>query len=503
MRPFITNSAVTYCLLALAGGASLMLPDRLSVGLASGAAAPSSPNVIHLNGVVRNFHPANTDFKVTQQSAPGTYVNLVQPAIGPGGVPVYSGSGNKVTTPAVDASGREIAPVMSNPQATLGVNFQINAGKVIPTETFAAQFTILGTAFENLPITVQLHVGAQTINPFGSFTNPALGNVDDGKNPRKYVLPSTYPAGTVLSIIGQSWLKNGSSYTKIMTDDSNVNSPAVKVLRKGNTVPNIKPFGTQGTIASFLNGLFDPVTKKVTIADNQVIYLFELYSLDPNLATTDYQDLVILLTMAKTPAAIVPAVAPPVSACGPTNDTPAKLDPTSSTGAITSASTFAQWFSDVPGVNLSSVSPFDLTKQVDGSYMFDAKTDPYYSKLGGFYPADNLLFGTKSASGHNDPFTYQFHAYFTYTAAMQQYFQTLTDSEVWVFINDKLVIDMGGFHSATQQRIDLSRLCLTEGKKYKLSFFMAHRYAPESAMKIQTNIPFEGVTQQVVFSPSD
>jgi fibro-slime domain-containing protein len=143
-------------------------------------------------------------------------------------------------------------------------------------------------------------------------------------------------------------------------------------------------------------------------------------------------------------------------------------------------------------------------RQSDDNYVFDTATDPLYSKLGGFYPADNRLFGDDDGSGHNEQFTFRFDANFVYDESADQFFEALADAEVWVFIDDKLVIDMGGFHGPLTQRIDLDRLCLNDGQTYKLSFFYAHRYVPQSTMRLETNIQFIANGAEVaVHSPFD
>jgi hypothetical protein len=60
------------------------------------------------------------------------------------------------------------------------------------------------------------------------------------------------------------------------------------------------PYGTQPPIDAFLTKYLDPATGKVKLAENQVIYLFELFTTNPSdpLGTYDMQDLVVLATIA-------------------------------------------------------------------------------------------------------------------------------------------------------------------------------------------------------------
>ena len=106
--------------------------------------------------------------------------------------------------------------------------------------------------------------------------------------------------------------------------------------------------------------------------------------------------------------------------------------------------------------------------------MFDDKTDPVYSEKGGFFPIDDELFGNSPGPiSRNFHFTFELHTQFTYNADQQNLFRFTGDDDVWVFINGKLVIDIGGVHSAVDQTIDLDRLGLEDGETYSLDFFFA------------------------------
>lgn len=493
MRALDFKSLVGHSSLVLAAAACLVLPDQL---IEQANARPAAgANVVRLNGVVRDFRSSHADFGAGPSAASGHIVNLTSDELSSTGKPVYDGAGSTVVVQAKDSSGNNIAPVMAH---TAPVNFNITGGNVVLQEAAAAKVTVLGAAMQNpylqMRVTVRLKVGSTTSDPFGSFTNSSTGNVHDSNNPRNHVVPGTVAGGTPMAVLGRSFYKLGSSWLTLQTVDSSTGSTWVKVLRNGDSTPDIPAYGSQSSIQSFLQGYVDTTTKKVTIADNQAIFLFELATTDPNSPYVDFQDLVVLITMAKDAASLSTPPTPPATTCGPDDDSTATLDPTPHNGAIASENSFRQWFSDTLGVNASGAAPIDLVRQANGNYVFDDTTDPHYSKLGGFFPADGRLFGDKDASGHNTLFTYYFEAMFTYDESVPQFFSVYTDMEVWVFINDKLVIDMGGFHGMLEQRIDLSRLCLTDGGEYKLAYFMASRHAPNSRLRIETNLDFGGAS---------
>lgn len=165
---------------------------------------------------------------------------------------------------------------------------------------------------------------------------------------------------------------------------------------------------------------------------------------------------------------------------------------TSDTGGVQSAETFNQWFNDVPGVNLSMPLTVNLVRQADGSYVFDDKLDPAYDNLSGFFPIEGQLFGNPGGSpNRNFHFTFELHTHFTYNAALNQTFRFIGDDDVWVFINGKKVIDLGGVHGATEQYVELNRLGLEDGGTYPLDFFFAERHRTESNFRIQTNLILE------------
>ncbi len=160
------------------------------------------------------------------------------------------------------------------------------------------------------------------------------------------------------------------------------------------------------------------------------------------------------------------------------------------TGGITSAETFAQWYTDELGVNLSAPLDITLRLQENGHYVFDDTLDPLYIPLGGFFPIEHQLLGNPGGNpDRNFHFTFELHMEFEHDASTDRFFKFTGDDDVWVFVNDKLVIDLGGVHAAHDQYIDFSRLELTDGETYIIDFFYAERHRTTSNFRIETDLP--------------
>jgi hypothetical protein len=84
-----------------------------------------------------------------------------------------------------------------------------------------------------------------------------------------------------------------------MQQISNPGNPNVLVLKNGDSVPGIKPFGKQEEIQYFVRNYVDATTKKVKLDSNQAIFLFELYTTNLKADTADFQDLVVLVSLSE------------------------------------------------------------------------------------------------------------------------------------------------------------------------------------------------------------
>ncbi|MDX2116142.1 MAG: fibro-slime domain-containing protein [Planctomycetota bacterium] len=171
-------------------------------------------------------------------------------------------------------------------------------------------------------------------------------------------------------------------------------------------------------------------------------------------------------------------------------DTAGSYSGSADSGAISSAASFAQWYRDVPGVNMSRDLSITLRRQPNSPmYVFDDRSDPLYSARGGFFPVNNELFGNSRNESKNFHFTFELATEFIYKPGTNQTFTFIGDDDVWVFINDQLVIDLGGVHSAINQTVFLDRLAnLVPNGTNTLRVFHAERHRTQSNFRIETTI---------------
>ena len=141
---------------------------------------------------------------------------------------------------------------------------------------------------------------------------------------------------------------------------------------------------------------------------------------------------------------------------------------------------FDQWYRDVAGVNQTVPFTLELAPQADGTLGYDTAA---------FFPLDDQAFGNEG-NPHNYHFTLELHTSFTYEGG--EVFTFRGDDDVFLFINGRLGIDLGGVHGPMEATIDMDamagQLGITVGQTYPLDFFFAERHTSESNFRIETSI---------------
>ena len=162
---------------------------------------------------------------------------------------------------------------------------------------------------------------------------------------------------------------------------------------------------------------------------------------------------------------------------------------------IGSVDSFNQWYRNVEGVNQSTKHTILLTPREDNPHIYRFEASKHNGQS--FFPIDDQLFGNEGNS-HNYHFTYEIKTKFTYTdPASRDYdmvFSFSGDDDVWVYVNGKLVIDIGGVHGEKHDSVNLdtiaSQIGLEPGNNYELHFFFAERHLVESNFTMETTIQF-------------
>ena len=154
--------------------------------------------------------------------------------------------------------------------------------------------------------------------------------------------------------------------------------------------------------------------------------------------------------------------------------------PAGATGTVSGKASFDQWYRDVSGVNMHFEQPLPLTESPPGTFTFDNQA---------FFPLDNMGWGNEG-DPHNFHFTTEIHGSFTYKGG--ESFQFVGDDDVFVFVNKRLALDLGGIHGAETAIVAFdttaAQLGITVGQTYQLDVFHAERHTSESHFRMVTTI---------------
>lgn len=110
-----------------------------------------------------------------------------------------------------------------------------------------------------------------------------------------------------------------------------------------------------------------------------------------------------------------------------------------------------RWFNEVEGKSKNYTGNVKLQYKADGAQF------SFYQKE--FYPLDEVDFSKDdpvNRDGHNHLFTMSFAVPFTVLKSGNETFEIMADDDTFVYVGDRLAIDMGGVHEATTGRFTIA-----------------------------------------------
>jgi fibro-slime domain-containing protein len=155
--------------------------------------------------------------------------------------------------------------------------------------------------------------------------------------------------------------------------------------------------------------------------------------------------------------------------------------PSGPTKTVADPAQFDDWYRNTPGVN----QPYKF------EFWFAPSQGVSSFQSTAFFPLDGAGFGNQG-NDHNFHFTTEIHTQFKYRGKEQFHFTG--DDDVWVFINNKLVIDLGGVHVAENAMVDIdsraAELGLVIGSVYPFDMFQNERHTSQSNFRADTSLEF-------------
>ncbi len=459
------------------------------IGLAMTSSDATAQNVT-LMGIARDFRADHPDFAIKPADGPGHYAGNASLALDGRYHPEFTGSGFNVSTQWRNMNADGIAPHM----------YVENMGIVVlrTAPTIEAGNTVLDT----------YNPGAGPYDPSNAGLPPTFVTSSD--------VPVIPVGGPRPPYIGDVYLKDNKS-TVLLDRDYNVGHFIIQ---------NSQQVRVEGDVTLWVNDWFymENLGTAIEVPDGSslTIYVATKFRMTNNTALGSTEDprRVTIYNMSNNPIEILNSALLSAHVVSPNaemqianfgefagtlegegltikgsaefhNDGLTSADScgdgiadsegfagVASPGDIESQLTFSHWFRDIDGVNASKRHPITLKSDGNGFYEFVS---------GNFLPLADELYGYDNGNT-NSYFTFQVNAEFTYNSCTDQHIEIQGSDDIWVYVDGKLLIDLGGMGANQAQVGDLGRLGLTDGERYTMRVFYAHRSGSTPRFRIRTNV---------------
>ncbi len=449
MRSLRVTTVLTYGVHSLAGVFSFSLPKSVVPSSAGLVQAPA--DVMRFSGVIHDFASSHPDFDITDPAAVGHFVGNVGLTLARNRRPAYTDSGHKVTSEWHDKDGNQIAPYAG--PGLPGGHFDVDVydeepstNKIFHEHEYDDDHDITYVDVVNNPLLEGSDFDSVVGGDYPNNLRLEFLNVQNGGG-GSYTFEAGGPVETGETADGFT-----TTFDPALLTQLRISFIALAYMRA--TKPNDSQADAIDRDDAFHLRMYDVVT-------DEMVYELALYH------------------HFKAGKEVIFPPPPAIDACGEAiNDIAGSYGIPGSTG-VTDLASFDEWFRDVLGTNQAVGHTISLQRDAEGVYEY--MTDD-------FYPIDYRLMGNEG-DAHNNFFTYTVSASFTYHECTSQFFEFASNDDAWVFVDDRLVIDLGGTATPETQYVDLDRVGLVDGEVFSLRFFFAHRReALDSLFHMRTNI---------------